>query len=89
MGNMTEWYVARATNDVLAEKAMGRRGYTVYRPVMPQTARDRLGNPKQESRSMFPRYIFVQPHNQGWEPLRAHSRRIISKRSVELLAIAS
>jgi transcription antitermination factor NusG len=54
----------------LAEKALGGCGYRIYRPVTPQTVRDRFGKPKQKSKSMFVGYIFVQPHSQGWLPLR-------------------
>ena len=66
------WHIARAQpgQDRTAAQALRNRRYQVYRPIMPVQTRRNHGELRNESRSIFPTYLFVLPNPQGWESLR-------------------
>jgi hypothetical protein len=71
------WHIARARDDATAYQALRLRGYTVYRPLMPENGKMSHGYPSKRRKSMFPGYLPVLPPNHiqrtdagPWEALR-------------------
>lgn len=67
------WHIGitQSGQDKIACEALRNRRYQVYRPIIPWRTRRNHGQERQETRSMFPRYLFVLPNPQGWESLRS------------------
>ena len=89
------WYVAisQAGKDQIAERHLGVRGYVVYRPKLPARRKTRWGFVELTEKSMFPRYLFVQPHSQGWEMLRCapgilYGENALMRINAQLVSIA-
>lgn len=87
------WYIAicRPGQDDSAWRELKRRRYDLYRPLIPTPVRTRLGW-QNAWRSLFPGYLFVQPHVQGWELLRTapsimYGNRALIKQNNSLVAI--
>jgi hypothetical protein len=85
------WNIAltQPSQDATAYQALRLRGYTVYRPLMPENGRMSHGYPSKRQKSMFTGYLFVLPANTRrrtdvgpWEMLRTAPGMIYGDRAL-------
>lgn len=91
LAGQLRWHIAltQPSQDATAYQALRLRGYTVYRPLMPETGKMSHGYPSKRQKSMFPGYLFVLPANSRrrmdigpWEALRTAPGMIYGDRAL-------